>query len=60
MEIGTFATPIFYDTDFASSDANAPIKVEPRQKEESKEEPVPLVAGMFTGDMGIDSYLAEN
>lgn len=59
MEVGTFATPIIYDS-FASSYEDAPIKVEPPREDTSAGEPVPMVAGLFTGDLGIDSYLAEN
>lgn len=60
MEIGTFASPVFYDSSNTGLYDGAPVKIEAPTQHEKQPEQIKMVAGMFAGDLGIDTFLAEN
>jgi hypothetical protein len=61
MEVGTFASPVFYDSNPSSYDFNAPVKAEaPVAQPSSNNGQVPMVASMFVGDLSIDSHFMED
>ena len=62
MEVGTFAAPVFYeDRSPTGFDDGAPVKVDaPIKQQDHNNENVPLHAGMFAGNLGMDSYFMED